>query len=249
VRELRLKLKYIAILITTTVIIVGFAMISPLFFRINHAETKPNVMLSFSIAQSEGDVAGWCRDLANLLNSYQIGASVFLVGEIAEEYPDAAGYFSNQVDIGSQTYHNVDLIAITDYLLKLEEVKSGKMAVDGSGHVDSRVFRAPLGSTDQDIYSLLSRNGILADFSYENQYNVYQDGLFIKHDAVTYQSRVTSTESFSDISGVNKPIIIFFDNGQPIADIDSVISKLVKAKVNFVNASELTGFNLTVRGI
>ncbi|MFC1933422.1 hypothetical protein ACFLXU_07400 [Chloroflexota bacterium] len=110
------------------------------------------------------------------------------------------------------------------------------------------IFRAPFGATDQNIYSLLSRSGILADFSYENQYNVYQDGQFVKYDAITYMARDYSPGFFSTLSQTSKPVIIVFDDSYSISDTEELISGLKKANVEFVNASELTGLTLTIRG-
>lgn len=242
-----MKLKHAAIIITALVIVAGFAMISPLFFQPDEAEPKQRVMLSFSVSES-ADVMDWCQSLSSLLNTYDIGASVFIVGKVAEQYPQVVPYFGNKVDIGSQTYSNFNLTNIPDYSVKLQEVKEGKTAVDNAGNLYSRIFRAPSGATDEDIYSLLSRSGILADFSYENQYNVYRDGQFVKYDAVVYMARDYSLDFFSTLPQTTKPVIIFFDNSYSIPDIEVLISRLKKANVEFVNASGLTGLTLTTRG-
>jgi peptidoglycan/xylan/chitin deacetylase (PgdA/CDA1 family) len=242
-----LKLKHVGIATTAMVIVAGCAMISPLFYHPDEPEPKQIVMLSFSVSES-ADVMGWCESLADLLFDYGIGASVFMVGKVAEEYPDALWYFGDEVDIGSQTYSNLDLTNIPDYSVKLEEVKEGKMVVDDVGTLSSKIFRAPFGATDRDIYSLLSRSGILADFSYENHYNVYQDGQFIKYDAVTYMAQDCSPGFFSTLAYTTKPVIIFFDNSHSISDVDRLISSLEEADVEFVNASELTGLKLRIRG-
>jgi len=242
-----LKLKHVGIATTALVIAAGLAMISPLFFRPDNIEPKQIVMLSFSVSES-ADVRDWCKNLADLLFDHGIGASVFMVGKVAEECPDAIWYFGDEVDIGSQTYSNLNLTNIPDYSVKLEEVKKGKMVVDNVGTLYSRIFRAPFGATDQDIYSLLSRSGIVADFSYENHYNVYQDGQFVKYDAITYMAQDCSPGFFSTLAYTTKPVIIFFDNSHSISDIDLLISSLEEANVEFVNASELTGLTLTIRG-
>ena len=232
---------------TALVIMAGLAMISPAFFRLNNIEPKQKVMLSFNVSES-ADIVQWCKDLSSLLNRHNLGASVFIVGKVAEQYPQVVSSFGDKVDIGSQTYSDLNLTDISDYSVKLQEVKDGKMAVDNAGNLNTRVFRAPLGATDGDIYSLLSRSGILADFSYETQYNVYKDGQFVKYDALVYEARNYSTDFFSTLSQATKPIIIVFDNGYPISDVEAVILGLKKADVEFVSASELTGLTLTTRG-
>lgn len=242
-----MKFKHIAIITTALVIIAGLAMISPLFFHNNSPEARPKVMLSFGVVESDYMVE-WCQDLASLLEDNNIGASVFFVGKVVEQYPQVISLFSDKVDIGSQTYNNANLTSILDYSVKLREVTQGKMAVDNAGTLYSCIFKAPYYATDQDIYSLLSRSGIIADFSYVNQYNVYLDGKFVKFDAVTYQACDYTSEFFSNISKTAGPVIIYFDNKDEISYIESIISNLNGSDFEYVNASELTGINLTNRG-
>jgi hypothetical protein len=242
-----LKLKHVAITATALVIVAGLAMISPLFFRPDNIEPKQKVMLSFIISES-ADIVQWCEDLSSLLNTYSIGATVFVVGRVAQQHPEVVLCFGDTVDVGSQTYSNIDLTSITDYSIKLQEVNEGKMAVDNAGDLYTRVFRAPFGATDQDIYSLLSRSAIVADFSYQNQYNVYQDGQFVRYDAITYMAQDCSPGFLSTLASTTKPVIIFFDNSHSISDIDLLVSSLEEANLEFVNASELTGLTLTIRG-
>jgi peptidoglycan/xylan/chitin deacetylase (PgdA/CDA1 family) len=242
-----LKLKHAAIIATVLTIVAGFTMISPLYFRPNEAEVKQEVMLSFSVS-SDADVVRWCKEVSSILNAHKIGASVFFVGKVAEQYPQIITMFGEKVDIGSQTYNNTDLTSIDDYSFKLEEVKRGKAAVDNAGNLYSRVFRSPFGATDDDIYSLLSRSDILADFSYGSHYNVYQQGQFIKYYARVYEAQSYSPDFFLNLNRNNEPIIINFDNTRPVSSLEAFLSQLMTAKFEFINASELAGLTLTDRG-
>jgi hypothetical protein len=242
-----LKLKYAAIIATVLVITVGIILISPMFLRHNaQSESKPEMMFSFSV-RPDVDSENWCRELALLLNSHNIGASVFINGQTAEEYPKCVSYFSGKVDIGSQTYSNSDLTSITDYSLKLQEVKQGKTAVDNAGKLSSGIFRAPFGAVDEDIYSLLNRSGIQADFSYEQQYNVFEEGRFVKYPVAGYNGYTTSPGLMEELSSA-KPIIVFFDNTRPVSEIEHFFSGLNLDRFKILNASELVGFSLTNRG-
>ncbi len=233
------------------VIATGLAMISPLYLKPpNEVQTQDRVMLTFSVLQSDGAVE-WCKALSSTLNTYNLPATVFIVGKIAEQYPQTVLSFSNNVDIGSETYNYTNLTTIPEslYNLKLEEVKQGKAAVDNAGHLDSKVFRAPYGATDQDIYSLLSRSGILADFSYNTQYNVYQNGQFIKFDSITYEGQDYPPDYFlTSYKQPSLPLIIDFNNTYPISSIESYLAKLRTGNFDFVNGSELVGMTLTTRG-
>lgn len=240
------NLTFIATIITVLVIVAGFAMISPIFRIKSEAQTRQKVMLSFSISQGD-EAIEWCKGLATLLNENDIGATVFITGKVAEQYPGFISYFSQKVDIGSQTYSNLDLTTIADYSIKLKEVEEGKKAVDKAGNLYSRVFRAPFGAADQDIYSLLSRSGIMADFSYGDQYNIYQNGQFIKYEAIVCKEYDHISDLSLAPSVTNLPIIIFLDDTDSIASIKTLISRLKMNNFELVNASDIVGFTLTDR--
>jgi peptidoglycan/xylan/chitin deacetylase (PgdA/CDA1 family) len=204
-------------------------------------------MLGFSVSES-ASAMDWCGKLAQVLFDHNIGASLFLVGKVADANPDAVWCFNDRVDVGSQTYDNLKLTTISDYSVKLEQVKQGKSIVDDVGRLNSQIFRAPYGATDGDIFSLLTRSGIVADFSGENSYSVYRDGVFVKYSAKTYIGGTTSAGLFTNLVYSPDPIIIYYDNKSAIADIEKLISGLEVENVEFVNASQLTGMELTKRG-
>lgn len=241
-----MNLKLAAIIMTSLIIVAGLAMISPMFLQSPETNPKQRMMFSFSVSQNANAVE-WCKSLSSLLNVYKIGAGVFIAGNIAEQHPECVSCFSEEVDIGSQTYSNIDLTSVADYSLKLKEVEEGKKAVDKAGNLYSKAFRAPFGVTDQDIYSLLSRSGIMADFSYKNQYNVYQDGQFVKYVAELYKGRDYSPDFFLTQPDTNLPLIIFFDNTDSTTLIDEYLSTIKKSNFEFVNPSDLAGFSLTTR--
>jgi peptidoglycan/xylan/chitin deacetylase (PgdA/CDA1 family) len=241
-----LNLRHAAIIATTLVLIVGFAMITPLYLREDKIEPKQKIMLSFSVSESDNTVE-WCQNLSSILNTYNMKAVVFFVGKVAEQNPQAVTCFSSKIDIGSQTYNNVNLTAIYDYTRKLQEVHLGKAAVDAAGKLNSTVFQAAYGAIDQDIYSLLSRSGILADFSYSNQYNVYKNGQFIKFEAAIFKATDHSPSFYVESSQNSLPKIIEFDNTWSTPKINSFLDTLSRDNFEFINASDLTGFALTNR--
>jgi peptidoglycan/xylan/chitin deacetylase (PgdA/CDA1 family) len=242
-----LKLKHAAIITTSLVILAGIILIIPFFLpRGGNAQPTPKIMLSFSISQS-AEVENWCQELASFLNAHDLEASVFFVGQVAEQHPRSLSAFSKRIDIGSQTYSNAALPAIADYSLKLREVQRGKAAVDSAGHLSSRIFRAPFNATDTDIYSLLSRSGILADFSYPGQYNLYQNGQFIKYEADVLEGRDYTPDYFLKRPKPARPLIINFDNIYPIAGLEKLLANITSGDYEFVNASTLVGSVMTER--
>jgi peptidoglycan/xylan/chitin deacetylase (PgdA/CDA1 family) len=240
----RLNLRHAAIIATALVLIAGFAMITPLYLREDKAQPKQEIMLSFSVLESE-NVVEWCQNLSSILNTHNMGAVVFFVGKVAEQNPQAVTCFGNKIDIGSQTFSYVNLTSIYDYSKKLQEVKLGKAAVDSAGQLNSKVFYAPYGATDPDIYSLLSRSGILVDFSYTNQYDVYKNGQFVRFDAAVFKATDHSPEFYLQKDQITEPEIIEFDNTWATSKINSFLDNLGTGNLDFINASGLTGFDLT----
>lgn len=240
-----MKIVHAGIITTVIVISLGLLMVVPSFILPAKPQT---VLLSFSIVD-EHNTPQWCNELSSVLKKYNVKAIVFVTGKIAEQYPECVSTFPDNVDIGSQTYNYENLVSIDDYTARLDEIKNGKRAIYYAGNIDSRIFKAPYGSTDNEIYSLLSRSGIIADFSYTDQYNKYYDNKFIKFEINSYDGKSHSADFFRGLPVTGKPVFINFDNSTPASQIDDLLSKLKSKQINFVSASDLTGFDLTIRGI
>ncbi|MGE5555125.1 MAG: polysaccharide deacetylase family protein [Methanocella sp.] len=238
-----MKLKTAATIATVIVIVVGAAMISPLFFKPENVDKR--IMLTFSVTNPHG-ATEWCQNLTSILNSYDLPATVFVAGKIAEQYPQIVTCFGEKVDIGNQPYSNKNLTDYTDYTLKLQEVQNGKAAVDKAGNFNSKAFQATNGATDEDIFSLLGRSGIYADFSYTDHYNVYQNGQFIKYPALVFDAS-NHTPEYIEGTRTLQPIILQFNNNIPTDAIQTYLSTLTHGDFEFVNASQLTGLDLTVQ--
>jgi hypothetical protein len=245
-----MKLVHLGAVSTGIVVLIGVILIVPAFLRDGTGTNGIILLLSFDV-QGDSDVSSWCQGLASVLHKHQIKAAVFVSGEIAQTKPECVASFSSDVDVGSQTYSYVDLTAI-DYIEALEEVRAGKRAVDEAGQIDSRLFKAPYGSTDENIYSLLQRSRVLADFSYPSQYNKFENDLFVKYNLTSFSGDTDGQSQFfafiSSSSPVTTPIAVNFDSSMQLEQIDEFISKLesVYYRIHFVNASDLTGLNLTV---
>lgn len=237
-----LKLAHISIITTSCVILFSFILFIPVFFP---TEPPTVVMLSFDIT-NEHNLPSWCIELSKILVDHDVNSVIFLRGKTAEKFPECVTAFHGGVDIGSQTYSYVDLKNIVDYSLQLEEVERGKKAIDKVGNFDTKLFKAPYGSTDENIYSLLSRSGILADFSYENQFNKFYKDKFIKFNSKSYHT--TQIKSIiSEIKASEDQIILNYDNSIPVNEITKILIFLESHNIIFASPSELTGIDLTAR--
>ena len=237
-----MKLKQVAAIITALVIVAGAAMISPLFFRQDQLQVEPKqvIMLSFTVSEAD-NVVEWCQNLSSILSSHNLSATIFIEGKTTEQNPQIVKYFGNQVDFGSLTYDNVNLTAIDDYSLKVWEVEQGKEAVDDSANTNSTVFQAPNGATDEDIFSILSSSGIVADFSYKDHFNVYRNGRFEKIVAEVVDANDCSTEYLLKRQITASPLIIQFDNTLTTEQIDSFLFGIKAGSFDFVKSSQLVG--------
>jgi len=232
----------VGIISTTIVIVLGVFIVIPPYLP----QQKPlTTLLFFNIADAQ-NLPQWCDDLSSTLQKQNIQATIFVTGQIADNYTSCVGELAQRNDVGSLTYDYFNLTG-QDYSDQLYEIKGGKDAVDRAAHIDSRLFKAPYGNTDRNIYALLNQSGILADFSYDTQYNKYYDGKFIKFDDVEYNATQYSPDFFHNLSSDN-PIIINFDNTTPVQKIDEYISQLKSRHIVLLSASQLTGINLTIRG-
>ena len=236
-----MKLILGAVIATASVIILGVLIVIPSFFE----NQKPtSVMLTFNI-HDDADLDIWCHNLSEFLKSENSFGTIFISGEVAQKNPSCVKSFSKKFDIGSQTYSYISLPQIQDYGIQLQEVKKGRDTINDIGNMDSKLFKAPFGDTDQNIYSILSSNNILADFSYQTQYNKYLDDKFLKFDLVTINSKDISTGSLKSIKTSTIPVQIEFDSSMSLEEIKKIFYQIKSSNVEFVTASDITKMELT----
>jgi hypothetical protein len=245
---INMKLKHYGALATGMIISLAVVMALPPFLQ---QETRQQILLSFSISSNE-NLPKWCDELASTLFEKKIKAVVFVSGEIAQEFPQCITSFSKNVDIGSQAFHYSPITKISNYSIQLDEIKKGKKTIDEIGNLDSKLFKAPYGKTDDNIYSLLNRSDIVVDFSYVDQYNQFQDDKFIwfkinSYNSDNYKDSLISTLSKTGSKENKIPTVIDFDEKISIIKINDMITDLKNQDVELVNASDLVGFDLTNR--
>jgi peptidoglycan/xylan/chitin deacetylase (PgdA/CDA1 family) len=241
-----MKLFTAGLIATIIVIIFGVVIIAPIFDRAAMKAEPLKVVLLLSV-RSENST-DWCEDVGSYLDSKGIHATVFLTGAAADENLDLVSAFKVGVDIGSMTYEYVNLTSIPDYSEQLDQIIDAKTAVDSTGGLTSRVFMAPYGSVNGDIYSQLNRAGIVADFSYSDHYNKIYDGQFIRMDLQVFDYHKHTPRFYLSITNKQSPVAIRIDDSINSTEVTNFISQLASGNVQFINASELTGIRLTTRG-
>ena len=216
-------------------------MIAPFF--ISSSNENPQNVLLFFLVKDETNITEWCNDLSDFLKKREIRATIFFTGTVAEQYPESVAIFGEDFDVGSQTYSYVNLTSINDYTTQLKEIRKGKQAVNKAGYLSSKLFRAPFGGTDENIYSLLARSGIVADFSYKDHYNKYIEDKFLLFN-ISYVDGLNFSSRTQKDFGNN--VIISFENSTPVTIIKNQISSFYSSNLRFITASELTGLDLTI---
>jgi len=247
-----LNIKFLGIIVTVVVIGFGILLLLPAYTQ---KQAKSSIMLTFNIVEQKNDLSGWCNGLDQLIRKNNIKATVFLPGKIAESNPQCLKTIAinENIDIGSSTYDYVDLTSISNYTKALEEVSEGKNSIDTTGNIHSKIFRAPFGKTDENIYSFLNRAGITFDLSYNDKYNVFQNDLFIKYNLSSINGpMIPSDELNSEISVLKQkkqPILINYDNAASLSEVNNTIAEIKSAnnELSFINPSELTAEKLTLR--
>jgi len=261
-----LKVVHMGAVSTGMVVVLGIVVVLPAFMQKSAPPTLDFVLL-FRI-HGDDTLHGWCDDLSAALEKHGVPAVVLVAGNLADRHPACISVKNSRVDIGSQTYSYVGLASVPDYSYALYEVERGKQAVDAAGQTESRLFGAPYGSVDpENLYSMLSRSGITADFSYTDHYNLWQsdgngggdgDGggrqLFVRHDAAGYDGSQHTPEFFFSLEKTDSPVIIRFDSSSvSVAKIDQFVHGLESGNperyhIRLSNASDLAGEPLTIRG-
>lgn len=237
-----MNIKIAGIISTGLVIILAVAVVLPPF--LSYSFSAQQILLTYTINSNE-NTSTWCKQLPQVLEKYDAKAAIFLSGSTAEKHPECVTSFSNEIDIGSQGYSGISIPTISDYSKQLEEIQKGKQVIDEIGNFDSKLFKSPFGDTDQNIYSLLQKSDILADFSYESQYNKFYEGQFIWFAVDSYEAEEFSVDNIPAKSSERiHPIIINFESDLSVSEIDSILSKIIKQRVTLVSASDLVGFEL-----
>ena len=253
-----MQLAHLAMITTGIIVTIGMVLVLPEFlrFRSDAAALETPIMLVFTIPDNHKDPStyDWCQSLGQSLEKRGMAATVFESGITAESIPECISSFSSRVDLGSSTYDYVNIVSISDYSQALEQVRAGKESIDHAGNINSKLFRAPYGKADDNIYSELSRSGILADFTYSDHYNKYEHGMFVRYPIVSIEAKSFSPStlqtSLQSREG-NIPLMILFDDSIEIGRIDAIMDDILSTQntlhLKIVNASEITGLNLTSR--
>ena len=225
-------------IITVIIIIVGVVLIYPAL-RLDSHVIQNQVLLTFNIINST-NLPAWCNDLSKFLQDNKIHSTIFITGVMADTYPNCVASLTTYNDVGSMTYtYDPITNSNSNFTGQLSKIQQGKAAVDNQGKLNSTVFRAPHGIVDDKIFSLLTRLHIVADFSYNDHYNIYTTGASGKI-FYRYPSSLSNTsDSKFSVKDPKIPMMVNFYNYDSISKIKDFINSASKNPHQFVTASEL----------
>jgi hypothetical protein len=241
-----MKLIHAGALATTLVIVAGVAMISPMLFRTQSRGVQPKIAI-FLYVPNNTNATSWCSEIGSYLKATNTKATVFLAGDVVDNNTKLVKEFSEKVDIGSMTQSYKPLLNTTDYTAQLATIRNGKMSVDAAGNFDSKLFAAPYGAVNSDIFSQLRRTGIVADFSYDDHYNKIHNGTFITMPLKTVDGSTLDTRAL--VPQLNDtPTIVRFYSTTSSKKVIEAFESLKAEGCQFLNASDITGIELVNRG-
>jgi hypothetical protein len=239
-----MKLEHQAMLATGIILAVGLTIVLIVFlpqekqYVANISAHHANVLVTFDLTSPSKE---WCSGMNDMLRHDNIQGIVFISGIDASNNTSCVLDIPSYVSVGSKTYDGVILPSIADYTEQLRQVHDGKQDIDQLVGVNTVVFKAPHNIVDQNIFSLLSNNNILLDFSYIDHYNKFYNGKFLRFDIKSYNGSSLSSSDITSIIGSNEPVMVYFDNSQSISTINNVLSNMTAGNVYFSSMKDITG--------
>lgn len=111
------------------------------------SRSKRQIAITFD----DGPHPQYTKKILAILNAYDVKATFFLVGEMAERHPDLVKLeFTGGHDIGNHTYHHVNLTKIPVGLIATEIVACDNV-LESITHKPIHLFRPPGGDFNDDV--------------------------------------------------------------------------------------------------
>ncbi|MBU7017623.1 MAG: polysaccharide deacetylase family protein [Theionarchaea archaeon] len=134
--------------------------------------------------------------IVHLLDTYDIPATFFVLGETAQVYPDRIKELAQLHEIGCHSFCHEDLRALSYEEKEERVIESTSILQELAGSIVS--FRAPGHSCDNDLIKILIKNNYLIEASADNQhfYPFYPLEGHFQGDATLLRIPVSHTPSY-----------------------------------------------------
>lgn len=166
------------------------------------------------------------KQLVDLLDSYGVKATFFLLGERARLYPEAAAYIhASGHELGNHSYSHPDFTDLSP-AAAAREIAAARDAIYRATRSYPKHFRFPYGHYYRDLLPGIALPVVLWNCDSEDWR--YRDGQAV------YQNVIAGLS--------DRAVILFHDNGRHKTVIEAVINYLLAAGYEFVTVSEMFAF-------
>lgn len=187
------------------------------------AKRSPKVALTFD----DGPHPEFTPKLLDILKRYNVKATFFVVGKLAEQHPDLiraetlAGH-----EVGNHTYHHVNLTKIPVNEIAVEWQACQEVVKSETGNT-MRACRPPGGDYDKDVIAIATRLGLITVLWTDDP------GDYANPGEKVIRSRV--------LRWINNGAIILLHDGvqQTIDVLPQIIETLQARGMHFQTASEM----------
>lgn len=197
---------------------------------VNHGSVEEHVI---ALTFDDGPHPKYTNEILDLLKEYDVKATFFVLGKLAEAYPDIIKrQWKEGHEIGNHTYSHIDTKKVTKEVL-LEEYEKTQNIIFELTNNKPKLFRPPYGSFNNNTIDIMETNNSVIVL-----WSAHQDSKDWKNPEV---KNIVNT-TLSNLR--NGDIILFhdyvyFENSNTIEALKKIIPELKKRGYRFVTVSEL----------
>lgn len=101
----------------------------------------------------------YSKEIVNILNSYNVGATFFFIGLNIQKYPEMVDYVhSNGYSIGAHTMNHFDLKTLS-YERQEGEILQSMNMIEEITNEETTLFRPPYGEMNEKTKDIIQKNG------------------------------------------------------------------------------------------
>lgn len=213
--------------------VVSGSMHEPQSAKINIVRSGPKKQKYIALTFDDGPHPQYTPEILDLLDEYDVKATFFVLGMLAEKYPDILRRQANEGhEIGNHTYSHINIKKSTEAEVKEEFDKTQNIIHSITG-TESKVFRPPYGSYDERVMQPLeAQESSVVLWSY-------------RQDSKDWSNPTVDKIVSNTILNIeNGDIILFHDyvyheTSNTVEALKVIVPELIEKGYKFVTISEL----------
>ncbi|NLY46255.1 MAG: polysaccharide deacetylase family protein [Tissierella sp.] len=203
------------------------------YTQANIVRNGPREQKYIALTFDDGPHPQYTTEILDLLKKHNIKATFFVLGQLAEKYPDIIKRQVNEGhEVGNHTYSHFDITKISKDEFK-EEFRRTQDIISSLTGVESNVFRPPYGLYNENVVKIIN----------EQQSNI----ILWTYDQDSKDWSNPGVDKIVDTTVANiknGDIILFHDyvyheTSNTVSALESIIPELINKGYNFVTVSEL----------